>query len=91
MIAPLSLPTRVFLAKMVRQVLQAPLDPPRVGRGPGGVDRVGNSQPLVLRLQLPVHRQREAEKAPGVPSFLDHIVLAGVQVEGGAEPRQEPH
>ena len=27
MIAPLSLPTRVFLAKMVRQVLQAPLDP----------------------------------------------------------------
>lgn len=63
----------------------------RVGRGPGGVDRVGNSQPLVLRLQLPVHRQREAEEAPGVPGFLDHIVLAGVQVEGGAEPRQEPH
>lgn len=49
-----------------------------------------NSQPLVLGLQLPVHGQREAEEAPGVPRFPDHIVLAGVQVEGGAEPGQQP-
>ena len=67
------------------------LAPVRARAGaPMGWAESGNSQPLVLGLQLPVHGQREAEEAPGVPGFLDHIVLAGVQVEGGAEPRQEP-
>lgn len=62
----------------------------RAGRRPGGGGKSGNLQPPVLGLQLLVHGQREAEEAPGLPRSPDHIVLAGVQVEGGAEPGQEP-
>lgn len=61
----------------------------RAGRRPGGGGKSGNLQPPVLGLKLPVHGQREAEEAPGVPGFPDHIFLAGVQVEGSAEPGQE--
>lgn len=55
-----------------------------------GWEESGNSQPLVLRLQLPVHGEREAEEAPGIPRFPDHVVLPGVQVEGCAQPGQKP-
>lgn len=36
-----------------------------------------------------MHGEREAEEAPGVPSFPDHIVLARVQIESGAESGPE--
>lgn len=55
-----------------------------------GWEESGNSQPLVLRVQLPVHGEREAEEAPGIPRFPDHVVLAGVQVEGSAQRSQKP-
>lgn len=44
-------------------------------------------QPFLLRLQLPVHGQREAEEAARLPAPADHVLR--VQVEGAGQPRQQ--
>lgn len=54
-----------------------------------GWEELGNTQLLVLWLQLQVQGYQEAKEAQGIPRFPDLIVLVGLQVEGCAPLAQK--